>query len=71
MSTKKTTPAPVEAPQIETDVEQLKKTVAYLETKVKSQSESIHLMKSMCDSCNGVVNELRRQVKKLSEISGA
>lgn len=76
MATKKTTkmvepqdqPTPEE--QMKTDIEALNKKVAYLETKVKSQSESIHLMKTMCDSTQGVTAELAKKIKRVADVSG-
>lgn len=67
MSTKKSTPQSV---QQDTEIEGLKKQVAFLESKTKSQSESIHLLKSMSDSLQAQLGELGRKVRKLMEVSG-
>ena len=70
MSKPKTTPAPVEVPQIETDVENLKKQVAFLESKAKSQNEQINLMASYCKSCEGLITSLHGKIKKIAETNG-
>ena len=70
MSKPKTTPAPVEVPQSEIDIANLQKEVKYLTDKVKLQGSQLQTMHTVCSSCEGVVNELRRQVKNLSELSG-
>ena len=53
-------------PQHEIDTANLLKQVAHLEEKTKSHSSQLQLMKSMVDSCEGMVRDLAKNVKKLA-----
>lgn len=59
-----------ETPQYLTDIETLKKTVAHLEQKAKSQNEQTHIIKSICDSWDGIIKKLQADIKKVAVVAG-
>jgi len=52
------------------ELDGMKKKIEFLEAKAKSQSEQINLMATYCKSCEGMILEIRKHLKKVSESCG-